>query len=114
MPEMLQFLPKQSEEGLMNPNPATGPLLTIAHKQAKLEFAREHVDWDLDERPGERYSQAYMVPQLAFRGGSIMFWSAISLEARTDLLVIQGRSLTSQKYIQDILENPVATFAPHL
>ncbi|ERL95384.1 hypothetical protein D910_12648 [Dendroctonus ponderosae] len=78
-------------------------------------FGREHVDWDLDDwkkvlftderRPGERYSQACLVPQVAFRGD-------ISLEARTDLVVIRGRSLTSQKYIQDILENHVVLLAP--
>ncbi|ENN72870.1 hypothetical protein YQE_10440, partial [Dendroctonus ponderosae] len=87
-------------------------------------FGREHVDWDLDDckkvlftdevkvasksldrRPGERYSQTCLVPQVAFRGD-------ISLEARTDLVVIRGRSLTSQKYIQDILENHVVLLAP--
>ncbi|ERL95210.1 hypothetical protein D910_12477 [Dendroctonus ponderosae] len=111
----------------------------MTHKQARPEFAREHVDWDLDDwkkvlfivevrvglkssdgrafiwrRLGERYSQACMVPQLAFRGGLIMFWCGISLEARTDLVVIRGRSLASQKYIQAILENNVAPFAPHI
>ncbi|ERL83963.1 hypothetical protein D910_01270 [Dendroctonus ponderosae] len=74
-----------------------GSQLTIAHKQARLEFAREHVDWDLDDwrkvsctnevrmglksldgrvfiwrRPGERYSQACMVPQLAFRENHVV------------------------------------------
>ncbi|ERL88397.1 hypothetical protein D910_05783 [Dendroctonus ponderosae] len=115
MPEMLQFLPK------------------------RLEFARESVDLDLDDwkkvlftdevrvglkssdgrififrRPGERYIQACMVPHLAFRGGSIMFYDDISLEARKDLVVIRRRSLASQKYIQEILENYVAPVAPHI
>ncbi|ERL94977.1 hypothetical protein D910_12249 [Dendroctonus ponderosae] len=91
---------------------------------SELEFAKRHMDWDLDDwkkvlftdevrvglkssdgrvfiwsRLGKRYRQACMVPQLAFRGGSIMFWSGISLEAREDLVVIRGRSLTSQKCI---------------
>ncbi|ERL86222.1 hypothetical protein D910_03633 [Dendroctonus ponderosae] len=92
----------------------------MAHKQTKHEFAREHVEWDLDNwkkvlvtdevrvglkssderafiwrRPGERYSQAYMVPQLALPGGSIMFWHGMSLEAQ-------------------ILENHVVPCAPHI
>ncbi|ENN74724.1 hypothetical protein YQE_08691, partial [Dendroctonus ponderosae] len=46
---MLQFLPKRNESGLSKKHPAKCPLLTIAHKQARLEFAREHVDWVLDD-----------------------------------------------------------------
>ncbi|ENN71039.1 hypothetical protein YQE_12250, partial [Dendroctonus ponderosae] len=112
-----------NESGLSAKHSAKGPLLTIAHKQATLELARDHVDLNLDDwkivlftdevrvglkssdgrafiwkRPGERYSQACVVPQLVFRGGSIIFWGGISLEA------IRRRSLTSQKYIQEILK----------
>ncbi|ERL84625.1 hypothetical protein D910_02053 [Dendroctonus ponderosae] len=141
-----RFLPLQAlrnrrlnGSGLTAKHPAKGPLLTIAYKQARLEFAPKHVDWNLDywkkvlftdevrlglkssdgrafiwRKPGERYSQGCMVPQLAFRGASIMFGGGISFEARTDLAVIRGRSLTSQKYIQDILENHVVPFALYI
>lgn len=51
-----------------------------------------------------------MIPQLAFRGDSIMFWGGISLEARTDLPVTRGKSLTSQTYIQEILEPHIVPF----
>ncbi|ERL90855.1 hypothetical protein D910_08200 [Dendroctonus ponderosae] len=40
---------KINESGLSAKHPAIGSLLTIAHKQAGLEFDRERVDWDLDD-----------------------------------------------------------------
>jgi transposase len=85
--------------------PATGPLLTPVHRRARLEFAREHVDWDIaswsrilfsDEfrsslvsndrrirvyrRPGERYAPCNIVGTVQFGGGSVLVWGGISLK----------------------------------
>lgn len=125
--------------GLTARHPAKGPLLTREHKRARLDFAREHVEWTLNDwqrvlfsdetrvglrssdgrifiwrRPGERYSKACMVPQVAFHGGSIMFWGGISLEARTDITPIRGRALNAQRYIREILEEHVVPFGPFI
>jgi transposase len=67
------------EGGLSSKSPAAGPRLTAAHRRARLEFALQYVDWDVNEwrvtdesrfsprspdgrekvwrRPEERYSQ---------------------------------------------------------
>lgn len=41
-----------------------------------------------------------------------MLWAGISFEARTDLVFIEGGRLTAARYIQEILEEHVVTFAP--
>ena len=38
-----------AEAGLTAHRPATGPKLTPAHRQARLQFARNHVNWTMDQ-----------------------------------------------------------------
>lgn len=107
------------------------PALTPNHIRLRLNFAREHVIWQLrqwrpilftDEsrfrltrcdgrvrvyrRPHERYSAATIQEVEKFGGGSVMVWGGISLEERTDLVVVPGR-LNAQRYIDLILEDHV-------
>lgn len=104
------------EQNLTPYRPASGPKLTVAHRQCRLRFAREHVDWTLDQwadvlfsdesriclqgsdgrqrvyrRPGERYAQCCIEETVSYGGGSIMVWGGISLAARTDLVIVVGR-----------------------
>lgn len=37
------------ERNLTSHKPATGPKLTVAHRRSRLEFAREHVNWTLED-----------------------------------------------------------------
>lgn len=117
----------------------TGPLLTAAHRRARLNFATEHLHWGEAEwsqvlfsdeskfslnsddrrrrvyrRPGERYTQCNVAETLGFGGGSIMVWGGISLQAHTELVIIDGGSLTSDRYITEILEPHVVPFAPFI
>lgn len=119
--------------------PARGPLLNADHRRARLQFAREHVNWTVadwenvlftDEsrfclyssdrrlrvirRAGERYAQCNIRETTLFNGGSIMFWGGISLTARTDIVPLQGGSLNSERYINDILSEHVIPFAPYI
>lgn len=128
-----------NEGNLRARHPARVPLLTTAHKMDRLRFAQDHVNWTLEDwkrvlfsdevrvglnssdgrvytwrRPGERYAPCCMTPQVAFRGGSLMFWGGISFDARTELVVVRGRSLTSQRYLYDIIEEQVVPFAPYI
>lgn len=128
-----------NESNLRARHPARVPLLTTAHKMARLRFAQDHVNWTLEDwqrvlftdevrvglissdgriytwrRPGERYAACCMTPQVAFRGGSLMFWGGISFDACTELVVVRGRSLTSQRYLYDIIEDHVVPFAGHI
>lgn len=132
-----------AEGGLTAHRPATGPKLTPAHRQARLQFARNHVNWTMDQwqavlfsdecrmclhgndgrgrvyrRSSERFAQCCISERVSYGGGSCMFWGGISLEAKTELVFITGpdtnrRSggLTSQRYIEEILEEHVVPFS---
>ena len=43
-----------------------------------------------------------------------MVWGGISLEAKTELFVLQQRSLNANAYIRDILQDHVVPFAPFI
>lgn len=127
------------EQDLRPHKPATGPQLTGAHRQARLQFARNHLNWTMDQwasvlfsdesrmtlygsdgrrnvmrRPGERYAQCCMSETVSYGGGSVMFWGGISLTARTELVFIRRGSLTAVRYITDILEDHVMPFAGYI
>lgn len=114
---------------------ATGPPLQRRHRIARLNFARNHVAWTVDDwarvqfsdesrfclngsdgrrrvwrRPGERYAQVCIDERLPFGGGSVMVWAGISAEARTELVFIENGSLTAHRYITQVLEDHAVPF----
>lgn len=132
-----------AERNLTPKRAATGPALTVAHRRARLEFAREHRDWSVEQwgnvlftdetrvslhgsdrrqrvyrRPGERYSQCCIEETVAYGGGSLMAWGGISLTAHTALVFIEPtgrtRGLTSHRYITEILEDHVVPYAGYI
>jgi hypothetical protein len=101
------------ETNLTPRKPATGPKLTAAHRQARLRFAREHLNWILDHwmsllfsdetriclngndgkgrvyrRPRERFAQCCIDERVSYGGGSCMIWGGISVEGRTEAVFI--------------------------
>lgn len=131
-----QTIRNRLREANMRPRrPVRAPRLTRRHRIARLNFAREHVAWQLrqwrsvlftDEsrfrltrcdgrvrvyrRPGERYSVAAVQEVDKFGGGSIMVWGGISLDERTDLVIIPG-TLNANGYVNTILEEHVVPAA---
>lgn len=102
-----------AEKNVTPKRAATGPKLTTQHRQARLRFALEHLartddQWSCvlfsDEsranlyandrrtrvyrRPGERFAPCCIKETVAFGGGSCMFWGGISMNANTDLVII--------------------------
>ncbi|CAF4872576.1 unnamed protein product [Pieris macdunnoughi] len=57
-------------------------------------------------RPGERYSAAAVQEYDKFGCGSVIVWGGVSLDERTDLVVVPGR-LCAQTYIENVLEDHV-------
>lgn len=127
------------EVGLKACRPAAGPKLLPRHRVARLQFAREHLNWNLvqwstvlftDEsrfclhspdgrervwrRTGERFAECTFNPRVSHGGGSVMVWAGISMEACTELVVINRGSLTAQRYIEEVLANYVVPFAPFI
>jgi hypothetical protein len=43
-------------------------------------------------RPGERYVQCNITQTVSYGGGSIMVWGGISLEGRTELVIVNQGS----------------------
>lgn len=123
--------------------PATGPKLTAAHRQARLQFARTHLDWEVEQwrqvlfsdesrmclhgsdrrgrvyrRPGERFAQCCFAETVAYGGGSCMMWAGISFDGKTELVFVpgggRGGGLTSDRYISDILLEHVVPYAGYI
>jgi hypothetical protein len=53
-------------------------------------------------RPGERYAQCNIVPTVMFGGGSVMVWGGITLEARTELVVIPRGSIILEPHVMPL------------
>lgn len=110
------------EHGLRFRRPATGPDLLRNHRTARLRFAREHQHWNVDDwikilssdearfslcspdgreriyrRRGERFDQTNFSTRLSYGGGSVMAWGGISMEARTDLVIVGGGAMTAYR-----------------
>lgn len=98
------------ESTLYSRRPATGPELLRQHRVARLQFARQHQNWNVGDwrhvmftdesrfalrspdgrervwrRNGERYAQCNFSSRVSFQGGSVMVWAGISMEGRTEL-----------------------------
>jgi hypothetical protein len=102
------------------------------HKVARLRFAREHnIRWQLrhwrsvlftDEsrfclthcdgrvrvyrRPGERYTATTIQEVGRYGGGLVMVWGGISVDGRTELVVVPQRH-NAQIYVETILQKHV-------
>lgn len=115
------------ESGLRSRAPNVVPVLTLRHRQARLQFAREHVDWTdrqwsnvlfSDEsrfclqsddhrirawrRRGERYSQRFVRQRRTHNGPGVMVWAGISWNFRTELHFVRG-TVNQFTYIDNIL-----------
>lgn len=124
------------EDGMHARRPATGPILTPAHRRARLEFARDHENWQIGDwtpvlftdesrftlstndrrvrvwrRSGERFADCNIVEFDPFGGGSVMVWAGICMDDRTDLIVVAGGALTGLRYRDEILDPVVRPFA---
>ena len=124
------------ELGMRARRPARCPILTVEHRTARLNFAREHQNWQLrhwmpvlftDEsrfsvstndrrarvwrRQGERYADCNIVEVDPYGGGSVMVWAGVSLDGRTDLYVFARGGITAARYRDEILEPIVRPYA---
>jgi transposase len=127
------------EHGLSARTLAHCLLLTREHRVARLLIAHEHRNWGIEEwgrilftdesrfclrspdgrqrvwrSTGQGVAQCNFVPGISFGSGSIMVWGGISMEARTELVVVNGGAMTANRYIRDILEPHVVPFAPFI
>lgn len=122
------------EANLKARRPVKVPRLTQNARVRRLQFARAHGDWTVDQwknvmftdetrivlwkpdgrnhvyrRIGERYSNCALTPNVSFGGGGIMFWAGISWEGRTELVEVRGR-MTADNYVENILSEHVVPY----
>lgn len=123
------------QANLRSRNRARVPMLTDAHRRARLEYARTHINWTqrqwrqvlfTDEsrfclftndrrirvwrRRNERIDRACVAAVRAFHGGSIMVWAGITMTQRTDLVIIPPPGLTAARYINEVLRPHILPF----
>lgn len=128
-----------AERGLSAGRPARVPELTATHRRARLGFAREHVNWTLEQwkavlfsdesrialrgpdgrqrvyrRRGERFAECTVVKTVGYQGGSIMIWGGICYDARTELVIFERGSVNAHRYVTEVLEPHVMPFAPFI
>lgn len=124
--------------GLMSAKPATGPRLLRMHRVERLRFAQNHRAWRNEQwscvlftdesrfnlrspdgrekvwrRRGERYSQCCISERSPFGDGGVMVWAGVCMNARTELVFIDG-NLTADRYINECLANHVVPFGPYI
>lgn len=110
------------------------PVLTPAHRRARLAYAREHVNWNIrrlrrimwtDEKrfkvymsdgrarvrrlQGEAFNDECVQPVTAFGGGSVMAWAGFTAEHKIGLKFIVG-NLNAAGYRDEILRDTVLPF----
>ncbi|KAJ8737451.1 hypothetical protein PYW08_000046 [Mythimna loreyi] len=127
------------DRGLVPHKPANGPKLTADHRRARLNFAREHLNWSYlqwskvlfsDEckimlygndgrnkvyrRDGERYAQCCIEEKVSYGGGSWTVWGGISADGKTELAFVSGPrlpALNCHRYVEECLEPHVMPYA---
>ena len=127
------------EGGLTPHRPVRGLQLTPAHQQARLRFARDHLNWSLEHwrtflfsdeckinlydndgrrrvyrRDGEGFAQVCIEERVAFCGGSYTVWGVIFHDGKTDIVFVSGPkqgNLTATRYIEEVLESHVMPYA---
>lgn len=127
------------DSGMRARRPALHPPLDREHRRSRLTWAQEHIDWTIQQwshclftdesrfklfhndgrlkvwrSREQRYKANCMVRKVPFGGGSVNVWGGISLYRRTELVSFQNRTVTSQRYVDDILQPVVVPFAQQI
>ena len=120
--------------GLRARRPVKATPLTRRHRRARLQWSRApsmwtQRDWNTvlftDEsvfrlsrvdgrtrvwrRPNERFAPCNIMERDPYGGGSVMVWSGVSGNFKTDLVVING-TLTGQRYIDQVINPYIVPF----
>lgn len=122
------------EYGLRARRPSVQPTLLHRHRVARLQWARQHVRFGIDNwrrvlftdesrfqlsqadgrqrvyrRRGERYADNCVVERRPYGGGGVMVWGGFTAHRRTQLVVIRG-NLNGLRYRDDIVRQHIVPF----
>ena len=121
-------------QGIKSRKPAKKPALTLAHREARLRWARNHDRWTRAEwrrvlftdesrfclqrndgrirvwrRRNERFKDACVKEVRQGHGGGVMVWGGITDEDCTEMIIING-NLNAERYINDVLQPALVPF----
>lgn len=110
--------------------------LTLTHRMARKKWCLEHANWtnqqwsnvlftdesrfslENDSRrvriwrtAGEQYLEECIQEKSAFGGGSIMVWGGISIDGRTELVILDSGTINGLSYRNKILQHHVTNYA---
>lgn len=110
--------------------------LTRAHRAARLRFAREHLDWTMDNwrtvlftdeskvkfysddrrvrvwrREGERFTNPCIHETDRFGGPSVMVWGGIGLMGKTELEILNEGTVTAASYVERVVRPHIIPYA---
>lgn len=110
--------------------------LTRAHRAARLRFAREYLDWTMDNwrtvlftdeskvkflsddrrvrvwrRQSERFTDPCVHETDRFGGPSVMVWGGISLMGKTELVILNEGTVTSASYVERVVRPHIIPFS---
>ena len=99
------------------------PILTVAHRVSRRQWAVNHQHWNDEEwgrclfadesrftlhhsdgrilvwrMPGERYYERNMTTHVPFGNGSVTVWGGLILNGRTELVVLRGQTVNAERY----------------
>lgn len=105
----------------------------------RARFCRQHLNWSLNQwsmvlftdeckvnyfsddrrirvwrRRGERFSEACIHESDRFGGPNVMIWGGISLRGKTELAILNGGTVTAQRYIEEVIRPHVIPFAQQI
>ncbi|GFW98374.1 transposable element Tcb2 transposase [Trichonephila clavipes] len=130
-----QTIPRHlAEANLKSKRPFRALPLTPEHRQLRLQWCQARLMWNVtdwqkvvfsdeprfvlgtnDNRvrvwrcPGERYDSPQTVLRRTARTAGVRVWKAIAYDSRSTLIVLRG-TLTSQRYVDDILRSHLGPF----
>jgi transposase len=103
------------EKGMIGRIAVKKPLLRTVNKQKRLDFAKEHIDWTIEQwksvlwtdeskfqlfgsnrrqyvrrKPNERYIPQCVLPTVKHGGGSVMVWGCFSYGGVGELVKVEG------------------------
>lgn len=110
--------------------------LTRAHRAARLRFAREYLNWTMDNwrtvlftdeskvkflsddrrvrvwrRQGERFNDPCVHETDRFGGPSVMVWGGISLMGKTELVILNEGTVTAARYVEHVVRPHIIPFS---
>ncbi|GFX74252.1 transposable element Tc1 transposase [Trichonephila clavipes] len=102
-----------AEANLKSKRPFRALPLTPEHRQMRLQWCQARSMWNVTDwqkrRPGKRYNFSPTVLRHTARTAGVMVWGAIAYDSRSTLIVMR-RTLTGQRYGDDILRPHVGPF----